>query len=718
MAGIRVGGLASGMDIDSIVKDMMKVERMPLDKMEQEKQILEWKQEDYRSINTLLLDFRSELTQMNMTTSYRSRTVSTSDESKVTATASSAASLSSYNISSVSQIATAATLRNVGSISSPNSEKVDLTKGLFSQRDKFAVKPENWENSREVWKQGIIERKDFTSTVDENKKVLSTIEFDIETVPDSSMSIRVDGKGYKVVRDKEVSELAKNEVLYTPADGETPGELTFADGVLKENSKVRAEYIVDSKTDTTTISEPIERWRLSKQSIADEAFTLQIGEGNTFTIKEEADNEFHLVDTSGSSIGTINKETGLINFNQDKLKDIIPDDSDVEIKATYQQNYTDFTLGAHTSEGETHETFLVSGNTSINQVMSSVNSSQVGLTMFYDSFTDQMTLSRNETGNFNGEGANEFDGKSVTGLNNREIITDGLLMNSLFRFGNGTETGGQNAKFTINELTTERHSNTFDISGVTFSLKKTFTEDEEAATLSVNNDSEAVFENIKEFVENYNTLIEAINDKLTEDVHRSYKPLTDQEREELSDKQQEKWEEMARSGLLRGDSTLSGALSSMRSDFYAPVDNPNVSGSYDQLAKIGITTTRDWMSGGKLEINEAKLKAAIEDDPASVENLFRGNGDTKEEQGITRRLYDSVNQTMDKIYERAGRSSYSNNQFTIGRNIENVDDQISRFQDRLTQIEDRYWRQFTAMEKAIQQANSQMSYMMQQFGGY
>src|SRR4051812_20889711 len=109
MANMRISGLASGMDIDSIVSDMMKIKRMPLDKLKQQKQTMEWQRDDYRAMNTLLLDFRSELTQMKLTTKYRTRMTSTTDESKVTATASSAASMSSYSISNVTHLASAET---------------------------------------------------------------------------------------------------------------------------------------------------------------------------------------------------------------------------------------------------------------------------------------------------------------------------------------------------------------------------------------------------------------------------------------------------------------------------------------------------------------------------------------------------------------------------------------------------------------------------------
>src|SRR5690606_31289056 len=132
-----------------------------------------------------------------------------------------------------------------------------------------------------------------------------------------------------------------------------------------------------------------------------------------------------------------------------------------------------------------------------------------------------------------------------------------------------------------------RSSNTFEMSGVTFTLKQTFdsTAGGQPISIAVGNDSNQVLENIKAFVTQYNELIADINGKLNENRYRSYKPLTDDEKEELSEKQQEKWEEMARSGLLKGDPILSSVLSTMRLDMSSVIET---NGLFKQLASIGI----------------------------------------------------------------------------------------------------------------------------------
>ncbi len=711
---MRVGGLASGMDIDSIVADLMKAERIPLDKLKQEKQTLEWKRDQYREMNTLLLDFRSELTQMKLTNNYRARTTTSTNEDKVTATASGAASQSSYNISGVSQLASAATLRNGGKIST-GTEKIDATKGIYSQSGKFVSFDPNADPDLNPdsfrWKQGVVESGNFTL-----KKDSTTIPFNTTVVDGSPMSIKVNGKGFKVVTTE--GELGEGKVFLDT----TNGELKFHKP-LKKETVVEMEYVVDRKKEEKDVTDKLDSWQLSRGSIYKDDFSLTVTTtdetSTTYTIGDvvEGTNEFKLVNGE-EAIGTINAETGKITFLEpESLKD-------THLEVDYTQNYTSFELGAHTSEGETYENFIIQGNQSLNSVMNDINASKVGVTMFYDSFSDQITLTRTESGNFNGADSSDTD--YAGNETDREIIVEGSFMTSMLKFDPNdeevVETGGENAVFKINGLETERNSNTFSMNGVTFTLKQTFNEDFAADSnsnvgISINNDSNQVFENIKGFVEKYNELIDKIKDKTSETYYRDYGPLTEMQREQLSDKQQEQWEEKAKSGLLRRDSILTGALSQMRSDFYGAVNNPDVSPMFNQLTSIGIKTTANYLEGGKLEINEAELKKAIEEDPESVENLFRGSGDTYGEKGIVQRLYDSVTLVKEKLDDKAGNAFSTNQSFSIGKELTSVDKSIDRFEDRMKQVENRYWRQFTAMEKAIQQANSQSAYLMQQFSG-
>jgi flagellar hook-associated protein 2 len=686
---LRIGGLASGMDIDSIVADLMKAERIPLDKLKQEKQTLEWKRDEYRSMNTLLLDFRSELTQYKLTSKYRARQTSSSDETKVTATATSGASQASYTINNVTKLASAA--NRVSGSSGANGEKLssagnkfDPKAGLYNQSSKFD------NGAAFTWSEGVVETQTIKATSD---MTTSSINLAGATLKDlDKMGVKVNGKSLEVVASIPAEGLGSNQVLV-----DASGALTFGDTVKKDSS-IQVDYITTDKTESISTANAVKDVQLAKGSIQNLTLTV---DGKDYTLGvADTDGNTELKAADDSIIGTINKETGKISFTNEQA-------AGSTISVNYTQNYSTFSFTTHGKDGQKNVNFLVQGNESMNSVISKVNSSDAGVSMFYDPFSDRATMTRTETGNFNTSGD--------------EIATSGDFLNSLLKFGTSTETGGTNVEFEINGLKTERYSNTFEMNGVTFSIKDLFdsSTSPNGVTTTISNNSTGVFDNIKGFVDKYNELIDKISKKTSEEFYRSYGPLTDEQRESLSDKQQEQWEEKAKSGLLKRDPILSSVLSEMRTDFYQPVDNTGVNPLYKQLSSIGITTTSNYLEGGKLVINEAELKKVIEEDPQSVENLFRGGSDATNEsqKGIIHRLYDSVNATMDKLKDKAGGVNSTNQQFALGRELKNVDSSIDRFEDRMKQVEDRYWRQFTAMEKAIQQANQQSAYLMQQFSG-
>lgn len=671
MSMMRISGLASGMDIDKLVSDLMKAERMPLDKLKQKKQILEWQRDEYREINALLLTLRNEVFNMKLNSKYRVRTATSSDDTKVTATATSTASTASYTITEVRQLASAASKVSTTTVS--GATKIDPSKGLYEIKDNFAVNTFNW-------KQGSVETQAISVTADGTNFSLNLKTGVSVDTTNTDIVVKVDGKAYTVV------------TTGTPSTGQvkidSSGNLTFGD-TIKSGSAISVNYYTNvRKDDDKTLSTATKEIQLQKGSIVAGTLTLDIGGSIYSNVGSE------IRDGSGNKVGTIDLATGKITMDNEIAAGTV-------IKATYKQNYFTFGITTYDSSGQTvTEKFGVQGNESLNTVINRVNSSNAGVTMFYDSFSDKVTLTRKETGDFNKSGD--------------EIITSGGFLNNVLGFGSAVEKGGQNAKFTINGLSTERTSNTFEMSGVTFTLKNTFLATDPSVSITIKNDVESVFQNIKNFIDKYNETIDKIQKKISEERYRDYLPLTDEQKQAMSEKQIELWEEKAKSGLLRRDSILSSGLSQMRLNFYDPV--ATIDTKYKQLASIGITTS-NYLDGGKLIIDEAKLKAAIQDDPESVEKLFTSSGTTDGEKGIAVRLYDTLKGIIDKITQKAGSTASINTQFTIGKDLIDIDQRINAFNDRLKQVEDRYYRQFTAMEKAIQRANEQSMYLMNAFGG-
>lgn len=287
------------------------------------------------------------------------------------------------------------------------------------------------------------------------------------------------------------------------------------------------------------------------------------------------------------------------------------------------------------------------------------------------------------------------------------------------------EATGQYGKVTLDGIGADNlTSNKVTINGIELTL----IEEGASATISVNSDADKVVEDIKSFVEEYNGLIADLQAQLNEPRHRDFPALTDEQRREMSDKDIEMWEKKAKSGLLRGDDLVRGILNDLRRSLSDPVKGiPN--GEINMLSQIGITTSKDWRLGGMLEIDEDKLRQALTEKPDEVRNLFTQraedgtvgvNEKESDYMGLGFRIQANLNDTINKLRSKAGMSgsTASTDQSNLGKQLSRFDDQIIRFERRLSMVEDRYWRQFTAMEKAMAQMNSQSAWMMEtMFGG-
>ncbi|MDR6553575.1 flagellar filament capping protein FliD [Paenibacillus qinlingensis] len=255
---------------------------------------------------------------------------------------------------------------------------------------------------------------------------------------------------------------------------------------------------------------------------------------------------------------------------------------------------------------------------------------------------------------------------------------------------------------------------TFD--GLEFNLKSVG-----STRVNMKTDEDAIFNSIKGFADKYNELISKVNTKLTESKYNDYKPLLDEEKEAMNETQIEKWEAKAQSGLLRRDSILSGALTDFRKVLTDRVEGSGIDPKFDTLSEIGITTG-GYQENGKLYIDEDKLRQAISQNGTQVMDLFtKYSADTDrtknfKESGIAQRLYAQVNNSIKDLTDKAGSSAYLSDKSVLGKELRELDTNIRSWKERLEKKEDSYWRKFTAMEKAMSQANSQSSWLSQQTG--
>ncbi len=287
----------------------------------------------------------------------------------------------------------------------------------------------------------------------------------------------------------------------------------------------------------------------------------------------------------------------------------------------------------------------------------------------------------------------------------------------------------QQASAEINGLLYKSDTNSITYDGMQFDLLGVPQDNTIPITVTAKPDNDKIFENIKTFVDGYNKLIEDLNTLYSEKKSRSYQPLTSDEKEAMTDKEVELWEERAKVGLLGRDPILSKVLTSMRSAMYTPVTGADTGATnpIDTLEEIGIKLSTKWEDNGKLELDENKLKGMISSDLTKVAEVFNKStsslaatddsntimSQTKfSESGVADRIYERLEATMKELTKQALGGSQS----TIGKQLTSFDTRIAAFESRLVNIENRYYRQFSAMEKAIQRANSQSSWLSQQLG--
>ncbi|MEG1774322.1 MAG: flagellar filament capping protein FliD, partial [Oscillospiraceae bacterium] len=233
-------------------------------------------------------------------------------------------------------------------------------------------------------------------------------------------------------------------------------------------------------------------------------------------------------------------------------------------------------------------------------------------------------------------------------------------------------------------------------------------------TITTTRNTEQIFNGLKSFVEKYNTMIEKMNKLVdSEATYKKYPPLTAAQKKDMSDREIELWEAKSKEGLLRQDSDIDSFLGSMRAILYT-----KPAGSDYALYDVGIETSGDWKDKGKLTIDEAKLKLMIDSNPQALQELFSGaNG------GISAAMEQTIKRTANtssgapgSLVSLAGvdgkATSITN---TLTRRLREINSRITDLQKKYEKEKARYWKQFSSMESALSNLNSQSGWLSQQF---
>ena len=346
------------------------------------------------------------------------------------------------------------------------------------------------------------------------------------------------------------------------------------------------------------------------------------------------------------------------------------------------------------------------GSASINSVISALEAKYGTGNAKFDATTGKISITG--TGTLNITGATN-DGTSASNkLFGANQINFGASQGAA-----ATKEDGQNAKVTINGVTTERSSNTFTTGGLSITLLAE-TATGETATINTTKDTNKIYEGLKSFVEAYNKLIGDLNTKIDEEAtFREYPPLTTAQKKDMSESEIKLWEEKAKTGLLRNDTNISSFLSGMRSVLYTKPDGCDFA-----LYQIGIETSSDWKDKGKLIIDESKLKSMIETNSQDIQELFTNatDGLTVKLNSVIKATANTNSSTPGTLVSQAGvvgKATEITNTFT--KQIRSINSKISDLQKKYETERTRYWKMFNSMESALSSLNSQSSWLSQQF---
>jgi flagellar hook-associated protein 2 len=739
--GLGIVGLNSGMDTAATIKKIMKYDRKPLDRTNQQIQLLQWKEEAFRSQNTALSTLRDSVFDLKLETSYNTRTIANSDEQVAAATVDSNATNGSYAV----KVSKVATFSSNTSADDPKS----TAKGVFlSSRVVGTAKSLiNIDKSRHS----------FDLTIDGARATVDLSKL--------SGTYRAGVKG-----GKSLERLAK--------DVERQIKKAFRKEDLKDISvkvKVTATNQLEFYTDDGL------QHNITLHNVANNSILSDLG------FKD------------GATVSAVDTSTSLYNLR----------DQFVNADGYFTNKSSPLDTFGFTINGQI---FKFTNNDSIDMIVNRINStSAAGVNAFFDLESNKLMFTATQSGDYN-------HGRPGIVIDD----TDGVLK-SLFKIDQANSTIGENAEFSINGTSFNQASNSFTINGLTLNLTGTG-----SSTVSVSTDTTGIVKKVNDFITAYNTTLSGMYEQITKSRPTKgknyYDPLTDEQKEEMSEEQIKKWEKLAQEGLLNNDRLLISTANELRSKMSRVVHTPItlaggslagsvnatvnsnqfsftmgdttkqiklapktytaaelkgalqqkldeafgvnrvkvsmsnnqvsfttsniqmkvgvgaqndilsqlgfISGdtaysSYNTLSQIGITTG-DYSENGKLHLDTKKLTAALQQDPEGVIRLLTNNREaraasdnaddkrkasqlTTDSEGIFTSFYNSLNLSIKRLTDEAGLPGAGDANSKIGKEIIKKNSYVDTVQKRLDAEEKRLWKVFNGMETSLNKIANQAS---------
>ena len=495
------------------------------------------------------------------------------------------------------------------------------------------------------------------------------------------------------------------------------------------NHKITVEQVASNAYLMTANGKKIDRANTSA-SAANSAYLKDVlfGEEPTKTTDTDGQTYYKFTNTDPSKQDTFKGSDVAISIEVQDGNDVDSDGKPVtrKVEFTYDQIFND--------------------KKTLNDLATAFSNSGANVQGGYDTVNDSFSLYNKTSGSANKIGLQANNDISKKLLNSLHLASYDAQNNTLgteasFETGKMKEAAvGTNAKATIDGKTYESDTNKLNVANVIYNFNGVSAKNADgtyqASTISVSQDTDKIVDNVKKFVETYNTLIDSLNTKYREEKNTDYKPLTKKQEGEMTESQIDKWNEKAKSGLLYHDNNIYSIISDMRESLYTKVDAVDTvltdakgnKYSYNTMSSIGITSSTNQ---GHITLDEEKLKKALTEDPDCVYQLFASDqdstyvaGSTNKNQadtytsksdylntGIANRLYNSMTTNISKLESYAGTSKETDDESYLGKLITNMNTKMTSFQTLMKSYESKLYKKYDAMEVALSKLGAQLSYI-------
>lgn len=707
---MRLSGLMSGMDTESLIAQLVEAKSTKVNTAKKEQIRVNWQQEAWKDLNTKLKNLQSKyISNMRYQSAYSKKTTKVSNESAVSVITGGDA-VNGVQSLAINQLA------KTGYLTGAELKSADgTTKGEYTAMTKLS--------ELGITGEGTFSVKSAKGAVDITINGDTTISDVLTKLKDAGLNASFDAKNQRFFVSAKESGVA-NDFSLTASDATGAAALSALglqvnlnqDAASLAQYKEYAGYYVEGDK-AQTIANMQSLIDDSVQSRVDSYLAkyktaqadLKAAQDKIAELEEKyKDSPLDTVENYTTQIDA--KKAEIEELKKQKENDVLTEDDkkaiDEKIKALNEEvtSLTEKKTDAETLAKQTESVQKLNDQIAdIEQYVNITADTVDGVTTYSATATDKLTSEEQESFYAKAEYAAEV----MANYDPNDTAATGA-----------TKVSGQDAIITLNGAEFTNSTNVFEINGLTFTALSE-TKEGETVTVTTQNDTDGIYDMVKDFLKEYNSIINEMDKLYNADSSRGYDPLLSEEKEALSETEVEEYEKKIKDSLLRSDSNLSTISSALKGIMAGGID---VNGKTMYLSDFGIATLGYFNSADNEKNayhidgdpdddstsgNADKLKGLISSDPETVISFFSQ---------LSQNLYSKMTDLSKSV---DGYRSFGNfyDDKKMKSDYDDYTSKISDLEQKLNDYEDKWYAKFAKMESAMAKMQSNSSAVMGLLGG-